>query len=307
MNSGIGSHDVSIPVDGRSAAVDVGILMIGQHSSNLGDFENIRGTGDQGGGLRKIDPRTVSEILLENIQLHQELRRLRTSEVHPDGVASMGDQAASLAHEIKQPIAAAALDARVCLRWLRHDPPDLQQAREAATRVVSDAHRAADIVDRVRSLCRMGTFKREPVDANDVIRGIVPLLHDLSAQNSVSVHTGLDPELPMVSADFVQLQQVLINLMTNGIEAMHDTGGELTVTSRTTEEGEIVIAVSDTGIGLPAGEIDQIFEAFFTTKTEGTGLGLSISRAIVELHGGRLWAGTNAGRGATFQFTLPVD
>jgi signal transduction histidine kinase len=171
--------------------------------------------------------------------------------------------------------------------------------------MISDAKRAADIIDRVRSLYQKGTFKREPVDVNDIIRGVVPLLGDLAAQDSVSVHTKLDPELPMVSVDFVQLQQVLINLMINGIEAMHNAGGELTVSSRTAEDGQILVSVSDTGIGLPAGGIDHVFEAFFTTKPEGTGLGLSISRTIVELHGGRLWAGANAGRGATFQFTLP--
>ena len=136
---------------------------------------------------------------------------------------------------------------------------------------------------------------------------MVPLLRDLATLNSVSVHVELDPELPMVSADFVQLQQVLLNLMLNGIEAMHDVGGELTVTSVITGDGQILVAVNDTGIGLPTGAIDHIFEAFVTTKPEGTGLGLSISRAIVELHGGRLWAGTNGGRGAIFQFTLPGD
>jgi signal transduction histidine kinase len=307
IDPGNGSRDVSFQGrDRHFATVATGILMVGQHSTILDASVKGCGIGDEQNRLRQINARTLAEILLENIQLQQELRRLRMSALHADGIVGMGDHAASLAHEIKQPIAAAASDADVCLRWLRHDPPDLQRARSAATRMINDAKRAADIVDRMRSLYRKGSFKREPVDVNDMIRGIVPLLRDLAAQNSVSVHTKLDPTLPMVSADFVQLQQVLLNLMINGIEAMHETGGELTVTSRTTEDGQILVAVSDVGIGFPVGGINHIFEAFFTTKPEGTGLGLSISRTIVELHGGRLWAGSNAGRGATFQFTLPA-
>ncbi|HTQ59729.1 MAG TPA: ATP-binding protein [Candidatus Solibacter sp.] len=258
-------------------------------------------------GLRQIKARSLAQILLENIQLQQELRRLRMSGVHAGGLTSMEDQVASLAHEIKQPISAATVEAGSCLSFLQPDRLDLQQAREAATMMIVATKRAADIVDRMRSLYRRETFKRRAVNVNDMICAIVTLLSDLAATNSVSIHTELDPALPMGCADFVQLQQVLINLMTNGIEAMRDTGGALTVTSERVDDGYILIAVSDQGAGLPPGGTDQIFEAFFTTKPEGTGLGLSISRTIVELHGGRLWAGTNVAQGSIFQFTLPAD
>lgn len=304
VHPGTGIRD--FPCQGNSgfAPVVAGLLTIEQRAGNFEALENGSGTNDE---FRQVSVRTFGEILLENNQLRQELRRLRMQTCHIEGEIGIGDQAASLAHEIKQPIAAAALDAMVCLRCLRHDLPDLAQAREAANRMIADVTRAASIVDRVRSFYRVGTPKREPVDLNEIICGVVPVLRDFAARNSVSVHTELDSELPTVSADFLQMQQVLINLMTNGIEAMHDIGGQLTVTSQMTHDGQILVAVSDLGVGLPAGRIENIFEAFFTTKPEGTGLGLAISRTIIESHGGRLWAGTNAGRGATFKFTLPAD
>ena len=303
FNINPGSSGCTFPFQGelRSASATAGT------SGDLYTSKRSRGSGDEVDGLRQIKARSLAQILLENIQLQQELRRLRMSGVHAGGLTSMEDQVASLAHEIKQPISAATVEAGSCLSFLQPDRLDLQQAREAATMMIVATKRAADIVDRMRSLYRRGTFKRKPVNVNDLICAIVPLLSDLAATNSVSIHTELDPALPMGCADFVQLQQVLINLMTNGIEAMHNTGGRLTVTSKTAEDGHILIAVSDQGVGLPPGGTNQVFEAFFTTKQEGTGLGLSISRTIVELHGGRLWAGTNTGRGAIFQFTLPTN
>lgn len=303
FNINPGSSGCTFPFQGelRSASATAGT------SGDLYTSKRSRGSGDEVDGLRQIKARSLAQILLENIQLQQELRRLRMSGVHAGGLTSMEDQVASLAHEIKQPISAATVEAGSCLSFLQPDRLDLQQAREAATMMIVATKRAADIVDRMRSLYRRGTFKRKPVNVNDMICAIVPLLSDLAATNSVSIHTELDPALPMGCADFVQLQQVLINLMTNGIEAMHNTGGRLTVTSKTAEDGHILIAVSDQGVGLPPDGTNQVFEAFFTTKQEGTGLGLSISRTIVELHGGRLWAGTNTGRGAIFQFTLPTN
>ena len=291
----------SNPGKTSAASTPAGIL------SNLYTFQRRRLSGAEVDGLRQIKARSLAQILLENIQLQQELRRLRMSGVNAGGLTSMEDQVASLAHEIKQPISAATVEAGSCLSFLQPDRMDLQQAREAATMMVVATKRAADIVDRMRSLYQRGKFKRKPVNVNAMICAIGPLLSDLAATHSVSVHTELDPALPMCCADFVQLQQVLINLMTNGIEAMHKKGGRLIVTSKTADDGHLLIAVSDQGIGLPPDGTDQIFEAFFTTKPEGTGLGLSISRAIVELHGGRLWAGPNAARGAIFQFTLPAD
>jgi signal transduction histidine kinase len=234
----------------------------------------------------------------------ERLRQLEADLAHINRVSMMGEMAASLAHEVSQPIASAVIDAQTCVRWLRRDAADIAEACEAASRMVNDATRAADILDRVRSLYRRNSPQREPVDANQIIREMIDLLHDKGKPNSISIRTECDDGLAMISADRVQLQQVLMNLMLNGIEAMKDTGGELTVTSKRTEDGQLLISVSDSGIGIAPDRADRIFEAFFTTKPQGTGMGLSISRKIVESHGGRLWASANAGRGATFQFTL---
>jgi signal transduction histidine kinase len=167
--------------------------------------------------------------------------------------------------------------------------------------------RAGGIIDHVSSLYRRGTPARESVDLNEIVREMSALLGHIANRNAVAIRIQLDPELPTTTADRVQLQQVLMNLMLNGIEAMQDTGGELAVASKRTEDGQLAISVGDTGIGLSSDEAERIFEAFFTTKPLGTGMGLSISRRIIASHGGRLWANPNTGRGTTFQFTLPVE
>jgi signal transduction histidine kinase len=216
----------------------------------------------------------------------------------------MGELTASLAHEINQPIGAAVTNAQACLRFLHSGQPDVPEAREAALEMVRDARRAADIIDRVRSLYRKGTAHQEMVDVNEVIREMVVLLHQEANRYSVDMHTELCENLPNVVADRVQLQQVLMNLMMNGIEAMRDAGGELSIKSQLAE-GQLLISVSDTGVGLPIGKADEIFNAFFTTKPQGTGMGLAITRSIMESHGGRVWATANSGRGSAFHFTLP--
>jgi len=250
-----------------------------------------------------IDITDLKRAEVERQRLHQ----LEADLAHLNRVSMMGELAASLAHEIKQPIAAALMDAKTCVRWLRRDTPDVAEGCEAASRMINDATRAAEVIDRVRSLYRRDTSDRELLDVNEIIREMITLLHDKADRNSISIRTELDSELPPITADRVQLQQVLMNLMLNGVEAMKDTNGELTVTSKRTDDGQLLISVSDSGIGLPAGEGGRIFEAFFTTKAQGTGMGLSISRRIIESHGGRLWACANTGPGATFQFTLPTD
>jgi signal transduction histidine kinase len=222
-------------------------------------------------------------------------------------VSMMGELTASLAHEINQPITAAAANATACVRWLRRETPDIVEASAAASKIDSDVRRAADIIERVRSLYRGDTAKREPVNVNEIIQDMIVLLQDAAKRNSISIRTELDSGLPMIAADRVQLQQVLMNLMLNGIDAMKDTRGDLTVTSTRTEDDQILIAVSDSGCGLPADWTERLFEAFFTTKPQGTGMGLCISRRIVESHGGRLWASDNAVHGATFQITLPSE
>jgi signal transduction histidine kinase/HAMP domain-containing protein len=222
-------------------------------------------------------------------------------------VTTMGELTASLAHEIKQPIAAAVTNARTCLRWLGRDQPDVAEGREAASRIVNDVTRAADIIGSISLLFKKGALQRELVDVNELIREMIALLRSEANRYSISIRTELAEELPKVMADRIQLQQVFMNLMLNGIDAMKGTadGGELTIKS---EIGDrlLLFSVSDTGVGLPPEQADQIFKAFFTTKDNGTGMGLPISRSIIESHGGRLWAADATARGATFQFTLPA-
>jgi PAS domain S-box-containing protein len=237
----------------------------------------------------------------------ERLRQVQADLAHINRATTMGELTASLAHEINQPIAAAATDARTCLRWLAREQPDIGEARESAARVVNAVTRAADIISRLRQLFKKGAPQTDLVDVSEVIQEMVVLLRSEAPSHSVSILTELSEDLPRVVADRVQLQQVLMNLMLNGIEAMQDTNteGQLTIKSVMAEGGLLLISVSDTGVGLPREQADQIFNAFFSTKTQGTGMGLSISRSIIESHGGRLWATSNSGRGATFNFTLP--
>jgi C4-dicarboxylate-specific signal transduction histidine kinase len=245
--------------------------------------------------------------LTERTRAEEALRRAKADLTHVSRVTTMGELTASLAHEIKQPIAAAVTDANTCLRWLGRDQPDLAEAREAASRVIKDATRAADIISRVRLLFEKGTPQQELVDVNEVIREMIVLLRSEADRHSISIRIELAEDLPKVMADRLQLQQVFMNLMLNGIDAMKGTtgGGELTIKSQRGENEHLVVSVSDTGVGLPAEHADQIFNAFFTTKPHGTGMGLRISRSIVESHGGRLWAADNSTRGASFYFILP--
>ena len=245
--------------------------------------------------------------ITERKRAEESLRRAQADLAHVNRVSTMGELAASLAHELKQPIAAALTNAKTCVRWLRRDTPDVAEGCEAALRMINDATRAAEVIDRVRSLYRRETSDRELLDVNEIIREMIVLLRDKADRSSISIRTELDSELPLITADRVQLQQVLMNLILNGIEAMNDAKGELTITSKRTADAQLLVSVSDSGIGLPVGEVDRIFDAFFTTKAQGTGMGLSISRRIIECHGGRLWACANAERGATFQFTVPTD
>jgi signal transduction histidine kinase len=221
----------------------------------------------------------------------------------------MGELTASLAHEIKQPIFAASADAETCLRWLERDQPDLAEAQEAALRLMKDVSRASDIINRIVSLFKKEVPLRELVDVKEVIQEMITLLRGEVSRYSISIHEELMGGLPKIEADRVALQQVLMNLMLNAIEAMKDmaTPGKLTITAQQDENRQILVSVSDTGMGLPPEQTEQIFNTFFTSKSQGTGMGLPISRSIIESHGGRLWATSNSGPGATFRFTLPVE
>jgi signal transduction histidine kinase len=237
----------------------------------------------------------------------ERLRQAQADLAHINRVTAMGELTASLAHEIKQPISAAVTNAKTCLRWLGRDEPNVAEASEAASRLVKDVARAADIIGRISSLFKKAAPQREFVDVNELIREMIVLLRSEANRYSISIRTELAEDLPRVMADRVQLQQVFMNLMLNGIDAMKETSGgsELAIKSEV-GDGQLVISVSDTGVGLPPEQADQIFRAFFTTKDNGTGMGLPISRSIIESHGGRLWAACASGRGATFQFTLPA-
>ena len=237
----------------------------------------------------------------------ERLRRLEAELAHTNRVSMLGELTASLAHEINQPISAAITSAGACLRWLDRDQPEVGRAREAAKRIENDGRRAADIITHLKSFYKKeDSPQRETVAVNEVVGEMLVLLRSEADRHSVVMRTELAAELPSVSADRVQLQQVLMNLMLNAIEAMRGAPGELTIKSEQ-GDGHILVSVSDTGVGLPPGNRDELFNAFFTTKPDGTGMGLAISRSIVESHGGRLWAEANQGRGATFHFTLPTQ
>ncbi|HEX3571902.1 MAG TPA: MHYT domain-containing protein [Acidobacteriaceae bacterium] len=236
------------------------------------------------------------------------LRQAQVDLAHISRVTTMGELTASLAHEVNQPIAAAVTDANTCLRWLTRDEPDLQEAREAASRMVKDATRAADIISRIRLLFNKVNPQRELVDVNEVVREMIVLLRSEATRYSISVRAELASDLPEVTGDRVQLQQVVMNLLLNSMEAMKDgdTKRELVINSQPERNEQVMVSVSDTGVGLPPHQAEQIFNAFFTTKPYGTGMGLRISRSIIESHGGRLWAADNSPRGASFCFTLPA-
>jgi len=244
--------------------------------------------------------------VINDIEDRKRAEQLQADLAHVNRVSTMGELTASLAHEIKQPIGAAVTNAEACARLLDRAEPDVLEAREAALEMAKDAKRAAHIIDRVRSLYRKGSPQIDMVEVSEVIGEMFVILHNEANQHSVSMRTDLADGLPKVMADRVQLQQVLMNLMLNGIQAMEETGGVLTIKAQLDQDGRVLISVSDIGVGLPTEKTEQIFDAFFSTKPEGSGMGLAISRSIVESHGGRLWATANNERGATFHFTLPT-
>jgi len=248
----------------------------------------------------------ISTDIEDRKRAEEERERLRADLAHVNRVSMLGELAASVSHELKQPIAAAMTNAKTCMRWLKRDQPSVEEATAAAMRIVKDGSRATEIIERLRSLYKKDLPQRELVEVNEMIREMVELLRAETNQYAISIRTDLVADLPKITADRVQLQQVFMNLILNAVEAMKETGGVLTIKTEPGQDGQLVISVSDTGVGLPKEKTEQIFDAFFTTKPQGSGMGLSISRTIVESHGGRLWATANNGRGATFHFTLPT-
>jgi PAS domain S-box-containing protein len=238
----------------------------------------------------------------------ERLRQLEADLARVNRVNMMGELAAALAHEIKQPITASVTSADALLRWLARDPPDLDRARAAASRIEEDANRAANVIDSLRSFYKTGTpTKRQIIDVKEIIEQMSGLLRGEADRHTITIRSEVDPDTPNILANPVQLQQVFMNLMLNAIEAMKDNGGTLTIRSRINPENRLSVSISDTGIGLPTGSAEQVFEPFHTTKPQGTGMGLTITRSIVESYGGRVWATANQGKGATFHFTLPCE
>ena len=289
------------------SALFVGWLSAAQRSAT----ESLRHARDQLSETVQELRRTNETLIAEDAERRRTAEALRQAQAdlaRVSRVTAMGELTASLAHEVNQPIAAAVINANSCSRWLAGDAPNMEEARAAAARIVQDGTRAAEIINRVGLLFKKGVAERELVDVNDIIREMTVLLRNEAAQYQVSVRMELAPDLPRIMGDRVQLQQVMMNLIMNGIDAMKDVDGEreLAVSSRQAEHEQLMVSVSDTGVGLPP-QHDQIFKAFFTTKSHGIGMGLSISRSIIESHGGRLWASNSFPRGASFHIALPVQ
>ncbi|MFY9899823.1 MAG: ATP-binding protein, partial [Xanthobacteraceae bacterium] len=224
-------------------------------------------------------------------------------------MTTMGELVASIAHEVNQPLMAIVTNADTCLSWLASDTPQLDEARKAAERIVRDGHRAGDIIKTIRALARKSRPELTRLEMNDVITEVLALTRGELRRHDVSLEIELSDGLETVMADRIQVQQVILNLVMNGIEAMStimDRPRVLRVSSRIDGPDSVLIAVTDTGTGLDPTKMDQIFDAFFTTKSEGMGMGLSICRSIIEAHGGRLWASPNPPHGSVFQFTVPV-
>ena len=239
-------------------------------------------------------------------QEREKLRQLEADLAHTNRVSTMGELVASISHDLAQPITVTTAHARASLKWLQRDPPDLTEVRKGTERIVEAGALASEIINRLRSLYKKAPQQRELIDVNGIIHEMVTLLKGEATRYSIAIRIELAAQLPKTMVDRVQLQQVFMNLMLNGIEAMKDSGGELTVRAQL-QDSQLLFSVSDTGVGLPTDKVDQIFSAFFTTKAQGSGMGLAICRSIVESHGGRLWATANYRRGAIFYFILPTE
>jgi PAS domain S-box-containing protein len=241
-------------------------------------------------------------------QAEERLHKAQMELAHVTRVTMLGELTASIAHEVNQPLAAAVANAEACLRWLDRETPDLVAARRSVEWVINDSCRASEVIRRVRALAKKSGIERMPLDVNDVVREAIVLVQRELSSQLVSLRTELAPSLPMILGDRVQLQQVIINLVMNGIEAMQpitDRQREIVIRSDQDETRRVHVGVTDCGIGISAETANRLFNAFFTTKSSGLGMGLSICRSIVEAHEGRLSASPNEGPGATFQIVLP--
>jgi C4-dicarboxylate-specific signal transduction histidine kinase len=260
-------------------------------------------------GLNQELEQRVVERTNQLMQASEALREAQTALARVNRVTTMGQLAASIAHEVKQPLAGVITNAAAGLRWLARQPPSVEEARNALGRIVRDGNRASEVIGRIRDLMTNAPPQKGDLEINEAILEVIGLTHSEVVKNSVSMQTQLAEDLPLIQGDRVQLQQVILNLIINAVQAMSGVGErprELLIGTREDASNGVLVEVRDSGPGLPLESFDHVFEAFYTTKPGGMGMGLSVCRSIVEAHGGRIWASPTAGQGATFQFTLPI-
>jgi PAS domain S-box-containing protein len=265
-----------------------------------------RAVSDHGGQLEFIG--ALMDVTAAR-QAGEELHKTQAELAHVTRVTTLSELTVSIAHEVNQPLAAVVTNAEACLRWLGREAPNLDEARRAVEWIVKDGNRAAEVIRHIRALTSKTDTQKAPLDINDVVNEVIPLVQRELLSQRVSLRAELAPALPVVLADRVQLQQAILNLVMNGIEAMQPVTGwprQLVIRSDHNEARQVLVAVEDCGVGISAENADRLFNAFFTTRSGGMGMGLAICRSIIEAHGGRISAANNAGPGATFQFTLPV-
>ena len=245
----------------------------------------------------------------ERIQAQEAMHQIQAQLAHVTRVSTLGELTASIAHEVNQPLAAVVTNGEACLRWINRDVPDMDEAKSAVTRMISEARRASDVIAKLRALSRKSKPEKIDVDIKDVVEEVALLIQRELVNHRVSLQLDFPQVVPTAIGDRIQLQQVIMNLLINGIQAMaavSDRPRQLVVQAREHEAGQIIVSVTDTGVGFPEDEETRLFQSFYTTKNEGMGMGLSISRSIIEAHGGRIWASRNPDAGVTFQFTLPI-
>jgi C4-dicarboxylate-specific signal transduction histidine kinase len=251
----------------------------------------------------------VIERTSELMKASEALRQSETELAHVNRITAMGELAASIVHETMQPISGAVINAHTGLRFLSADQPNLEQVRHALDRIVADSTRASDVIAKLRALSKKAPQQMERLDVNDTIRDVIAMIQGQAMRNGVSVHTHFTENLPPIEGDRVQLQQVVLNLFINAVEAMSgepEGARDVLIGTANDAPGAVVVSVRDSGPGISPESVDNLFDSFYTTKARGMGMGLSICRTIVEAHGGRIWASPPAGTGATIQFTLPV-
>ncbi|MGD0730823.1 MAG: ATP-binding protein [Terracidiphilus sp.] len=263
-------------------------------------------------GERTIELQSANEALVvqmaEQRRTEEALQKTRTELARVVRITTIGELTASIAHEVNQPLAAVVANADACVAWLALQSPNLVEARAAAERAIQGATRASEVITRIRSLINKAAPERAKVQLNEVVEETVTLADRQATKNNISVVTDLLPNLPITLGDRIQLQQVILNLMLNGIESMTRVGGRprrLLISTRIQGSDDICVSVEDSGIGVSAENMPRLFEPFFTTRSQGIGMGLAISRSIIEAHGGRLWAESVVDHGSVFQFTLP--